>query len=170
MVFCLIPSHIGIKGNERADELAKVATEYEPSPTIKVPSPDFRPTINKFVNKTWQSRWDDEVRNKLHETENDVGKHPGISKRRRRDEIVLARLRIGHSHLTHSYILKGEDPPWCVICDCQVTIKHILLDCTDFTQSRSKFYQCQTLKGLFSLDGLAPILSFLKDIGIYDKI
>ena len=170
VVFCWIPSHIGISGNERADELAKVATEIEPSLSFKVPSLDFRSSINKFVIETWQSRWDGEIENKLRKIEDKVGKHPGISKKRRRDEIVLARLRIGHSHLTHSYLLKGEDPPRCVICNCTITIKHILLDCPDFAQSRSKFYHSQTLKGLFSLDELAPILSFLKDIGIYDKI
>ena len=147
-----------------------MATETEPSLSFKVPSLDFRSSINKFVIETWQSRWDGEIENKLRKIEDKVGKHPGISKKRRRDEIVLARLRIGHSHLTHSYLLKGEDPPRCVICNCTITIKHILLDCPDFAQSRSKFYHSQTLKGLFSLDELAPIISFLKDIGIYDKI
>ena len=35
----------------------------------------------------------------------------------RREETVIARLRIGHSFITHSFLLKGEEPPMCIRCD-----------------------------------------------------
>ena len=35
----------------------------------------------------------------------------------RRDGTVCARLRIGHSYLTHCYLLKGEPQPFCVSCN-----------------------------------------------------
>ena len=50
----------------------------------------------------------------------------------RRDEVVLSRLRLGHSYLTHSYLLKGEPPPECVTCNCRLTISHILVDCIEY--------------------------------------
>ena len=50
----------------------------------------------------------------------------------RSDEVVLSRLRLGHSYLTHSYLLKGEPPPECVACNCRLTISHILVDCFEY--------------------------------------
>ena len=35
----------------------------------------------------------------------------------RREEAALSRLHIGHSHVTHFFLLKGTDPPFCVSCD-----------------------------------------------------
>jgi len=40
------------------------------------------------------------------------------------------RLRIGHYHPTHSYLLFGDDPPTCEFCGLPLTVKHILVECT----------------------------------------
>ncbi|MPC66277.1 hypothetical protein E2C01_060424 [Portunus trituberculatus] len=40
--------------------------------------------------------------------------------RDRRTQIVLARLRIGHTYLTQSYLLTRDPPPYCD--DCQVPL------------------------------------------------
>ena len=42
----------------------------------------------------------------------------------------MARLLIGHSFLTHSFLLKGEQPPVCIGCDKRLTIEHTLLTFT----------------------------------------
>ena len=42
----------------------------------------------------------------------------------------------GHSRFTHGHWLKGEP-----LCQCPLTLKHILLDCADFMHIRTKFYQ-----------------------------
>ena len=49
-----------------------------------------------------------------------------------KEETVMARLHIGHSFITHSFLLKGEEPPMCIGCDKRLTIEHILLTCSDF--------------------------------------
>ena len=41
----------------------------------------------------------------------------------RRKEIVITQARIGHTYFTHSYLLKGEDMPWCIPCHCPDTIE-----------------------------------------------
>ena len=87
----------------------------------------------------------------------------------RQDETVLRRSRIGHTFYTHSYILKGEDRPWCVGCDEDITVKHILLDCVDFSDQRPRFYSLPNLKHLFTQVPGHQILSFLKAIGLYGK-
>ena len=49
-------------------------------------------------------------------------------------------------------------------------VKHFLLDCTDFLIIRSRFFRVHSLKELFDTVEPAKIFSFIKDIGIYNKI
>ena len=46
----------------------------------------------------------------------------------RQDEVVFARLRIGHTMITHSYLLKREEQPYCFGCDALFTVRHFLLE------------------------------------------
>jgi len=43
----------------------------------------------------------------------------------RYDSVLLNRLRIGHSRLTHSYLLSDDDPSTCQSCGIPLTVKHI---------------------------------------------
>ena len=57
--------------------------------------------------------------------------------------------RIGHSHLTQEFLLKGEPPPDCIPCNCPLTIKHLLIECADFNDVRRRFYRVPSLQDLF---------------------
>ena len=58
----------------------------------------------------------------------------------RKDEVVLCRVRIGHTHLTHSYILKKDPPPHCGHCQGLLTVRHILVECNHFAQKRKDIF------------------------------
>jgi hypothetical protein len=94
--FCWIPGHAGIKGNEQADQEAKRALNagLEPCP---IPYTVVRPSICKYIREKWQHEWDDCPNNKLHEIVPTVDESPRHSVNNRRDQVVLARCRIGHS-------------------------------------------------------------------------
>ena len=68
-----------------------------------------------------------------------------------------------------SYILKDEDRPRCVGCDEDITVKHILLDCVDFSDQRPRFYSSPNLKNIFTQVPGHQILSVFKAIGLYGK-
>ena len=104
ILFCWLPSHIGIKGNEAADVKAKASLYLEIS-NFKLPCTDFKPFINRYILSKWQLSWDRATFNKLHEIKPVLGKNT-IYRSLRREEVVLTRLRIGHTRLTHSYLLK----------------------------------------------------------------
>ena len=51
--------------------------------------------------------------------------------------------------ITHSFLLKGEEPPVCIGCDQHITIKHILLTFSDFIEMRESHFTAQSLRMLF---------------------
>ena len=53
-----------------------------------------------------------------------------------RDSVLLNRLRTGHTRLTHSFLLSGDDLPECGTCQCPLTVKHILVECADLKDVR----------------------------------
>ena len=75
----------------------------------------------------WQSEWDEFPGNKLYKIFPVLKKIIVFCPRtNRKEETVMARLHIGHSFITHSFLLKGEEPPVCIGCDKRLTIEHIL--------------------------------------------
>ena len=117
-----------------------------------------------------KENWEKLENNKLKEIVPDLAEHYQIQCTNRRDEVVLTRLRIGHSRLTHSYLMEGEPAPICTACDTPYTIKHILLDCVDFADARRLFYECQGKFNLFKSVAKDKILGFIPEIGLYHKI
>ena len=101
---------MGISGNEHADSAAKSALQKDVSNCL-ISCTDTYQYISQYVRDMWQREWDTAVNNKLHATKPLIGEQPSAYRSVRRDEVVLSRLRLGHSYLTHSYLLKGEPPP-----------------------------------------------------------
>ena len=136
VIYCWIPSHIGIYGNEKVDKNAKESLNLDQT-DFKIPFNNFKPFINKYIFNKWQSSWNETCFNKLKEIEPVVNHHRTVPKLSRRDEVILARLRIGHTRLTHSYLLKREEQPYCIGCDTPFTVRHFLLDCADFDREKT---------------------------------
>ena len=166
VMFAWIPSHSGIKGNETADKLARDALN-EDIKNIKIPYTDLRTKINTYIRNKWQTSWNSQSENKLYQHQPTIEPRNANPLTNRREDIVLTRARIGHSYLTHSYLLKAENPPRCIPCDCPLTVKHILLDCVDFVHIRTKYYTATDLKTLFRDISQSCIINYLKEIKLF---
>ena len=53
--FCWIPSHCGIDGNERVDQLAKEALDQDIDPLASVHYTDMKPLVNSYIQKLVQT-------------------------------------------------------------------------------------------------------------------
>ena len=149
VIFCWIPSHIGIHGNDKADSLAKDAINITPNKNIQTPYTDLKPKVKQIITKKkGQQLWDENSRNKLFQIQPILKERKLDPNNTRREETILTRLRIGHTQLTHSFILKGEPPSKCPYGN-QYSIKHILIECTKLNNTRKKFYKANSMKELF---------------------
>jgi len=111
------PSHTGIRGNEKADTAAKAALSLYVTP-MKLPASEFFSRVNKLISEEWQQIWDNCAGNKLRCIRPTVGTYLRNTSFCRRDVLIINRLRIGHTRLTHSYLLAGGDQPECANCQC----------------------------------------------------
>jgi len=90
----------------------------------------------------------------------------------RRDKIIIHRLRIGHTYLTHGNLLRGETPSRCLACQVDLIVEHVLLHCVSFTNAPDDFV-CVTLTSMFELFSKVAsrsIINFIKETEFFHKI
>ena len=91
-----------------------------------VPWTDLKAVITKSVLKNWQEDWDKQQDNKLHSIKTTVQPWPPPLGFHRRDEVVLTRIRIGHSILTHQHLMLKKPAPICDKDNCTLTINPVV--------------------------------------------
>ena len=117
----------------------------------------------------WQTSWNNSIGNKLLDIKSTIDEHQSVV-RNIRKEIVLAQLCLGHTRVTHSYLLLGEEQPQCVCCDAPFTVRHFLLECGDFAQVRNNCFYVDNMKELFQDKHIDSIMTFLRQINLFNKI
>ena len=160
-VFIWIPGHVGIRG----DSAAKDALDGDISVEL-IPFSDLKPRTNKYILELWQSEWDEFPENKLHKIFPALKECIVCPQTNRKEESVMARLHIGHSVITPSFLLTGQEPPMCIGCDKRLTIEHILLTCSDFIEKERAILQLNHYVCCFRIFPLGSF-NFLKEINIF---
>ena len=164
IVFCWVPNHTG---NEKANSAAKSALDL-PRAKVGLPYTDFKYLISQYIFSTWQDDWNSVVVNKLHSVKPVLGDWQSSYKRCRKDEVVLCCARIGHTHLTHSYILKKDPPHQCEHCQCILTVRHILVECNHLARTRNDIFGICCVVESFKFHP-ELILKCLRDSEFYSK-
>jgi len=104
--------------------------------------------------------------NKLHSVKPHLG-YCSVTHLSRRDAAILRRLRIGHTRVTHKYLLSGDSQPLCDECK---SVKHIPLDCCSLKDVRENYFICSSLKELFEIVDTTTIMDFIKGTSFYHVV
>ena len=75
--------------------------------------------------------------------------------------MVLARLRIGHSRLTHGHLMEGREQPYCEECIVPLTVYHIVTDCPEYWAISEHFVQ---RRNAFRVDGVVNPLTLRRAV------
>ena len=172
VVFSWIPSHVGIHGNELADQAAHEASLGANIDIQHVPFQDMLIYYRQIARTEWQRRWDDVAVNKLKDIKVTVAPWKSSCRGTRREEVLLCRLRIGHSRMTHSYLLRRLDPPHCTNCNAVLSIRHVLLDCPGYNHLRQRYNIPNEMASVLgdNSDVLHRVFMFMRETGIISYI
>ena len=108
--------------------------------------------------------------NKLHELKPYFTSKCSFLGYSRQNQTKITRCRIGHTRLTHAYLLTNEQPLFCISCNEPFTVKHFLISCTEFNYIRKKYFTSKTVKELFSDTSSYKIISFLKEFNLFNEL
>ncbi|XP_050547338.1 uncharacterized protein LOC126909023 [Daktulosphaira vitifoliae] len=154
-------------GNEKADLVAREAVN-NPLTEIRTYSSliDIHRNVSTFCTNVWESEWRRTPNNKLREIKNTTEYWPKPHTSNRKDEVVINRLRIDHSKMSHGHLMCREDPAMCQTCGEPLTVKHLLIQCRDHVDARKRLEMPDNLFEALSPthDNTIKIIAFLKQI------
>ena len=172
---CWIPSHIGIEGNEKADTKAKEAAKRR-AELIPIYYKDYFSTIRSKVESVREEAWQNShPPSKLRAIKTDLKPWPPYDLSRR-EEVVINRIRIGHTNLTHNYLMDSETmriPPICPLCNNSIlTISHIFTQCPNLETARRRHFtppwNLETMLGIYC--DPKKVINFLKTCKAFESI
>ena len=172
---CWIPSHIGIKGNERADQKAKDAAQRDERTYLPIYYKDYYPTIGRKLYEARAKAWRNLRNNKLRSIKEVISPFPKPPNENRREEVVLNRIRAGHTRLTHGHLMESGPPPICPFCNNSIlTINHIFVECNELAEQRERHLGERSPQQLENAIGseanINKIVEFLQNIQLYNQI
>jgi len=183
VTFCWVPGHIGAEGNEVADMCAKEAANYDVLPyNRELPHKDYYPMIKRKMFEKWQREWSSNDNNKLRQIKHTIAPWKSANQSNIRSSMILTRLRIGHTALTHGHLMERRNAPYCLDCLVPLTVIHMLVECPSTYDIRRRFYPA--LPEANPARAIADILAeregnnydfdklvrYLKELNIYNKM
>ncbi|XP_043201712.1 uncharacterized protein LOC122370306 [Amphibalanus amphitrite] len=181
LVILWIPGHCSITGNELADRQAREAISLDQIVVLEMGPkehyPDIGLSVRRLFNQCWQ-QYNSNTNLKL--IKDEVGSWSSCKRASRREEILLCRMRIGHTRFTHGHIIDRDPRPECNRCLCPQSVKHILVECPVYATHRQSIVQkclqldvpltLKTLLGDQHPDITDEVFRFLRATNLFKKL
>ena len=137
-------------------------------PLVGVHYADLKPQVNSYIQQLVQIKWDVAVHGRdLYFVKPTLGPPKKFQHLTRAEEVVITRLRIGHTKATKSHILSRGPPTACHHCGQTLTIDHMLLECAVLQECRDEYYTADSLNTLFETIPETCIVEFLREVGFF---
>ena len=128
----------------------------------------MKPLVNSYIQKLVQTKWDVAVHGRdFYLVKPTLGPARKFQHLTRAEEVVITRLRIGHTKATKSHIQSRGPPTGCHHCDQTLTIDHMLLECALLQECRDEYYAVDSLNALFETIPETCIVEFLREAGFF---
>jgi ribonuclease HI len=172
-----VPGHVSVKGNERADVLAKEGTEGRRLPRDSSTSITYLRRKNKEAQlQEWTNRWPASKHGRQYQGRPAMNIHPLLRNHpSRRLVSTVIQMRTGHGY-NRNYLARIPsstiDSPTCPCGYRKQTPEHLLLHCKHYRTERKTLTQkMKPLPPLWrtamhTTRGLAATLKFLEDTGV----
>ena len=172
-----IPSHVEIPGNEKADRLAKNSLKLNLYTNERSDKKELIKTVKQIhLGNVFKS-----CNPCQHDTSISFTpsiKTPSFLLLSRRHQVILTRLHLRVTKLTHSHILDRTDPKSCNNCHIQLSLQYIFINCPWYHIPRQKILSsCLTNSLDYSLDNILDgkfppedLIQFLRDTDLINSI
>ncbi|XP_025405911.1 uncharacterized protein LOC112680124 [Sipha flava] len=153
--------------------MAKQATSDQTIEILNLLSKnDLKREAKNIISNLWRKEWHFLRDNKLREIKPITDRWINPSNITRQQEVILTRLRIGHSWHTHKHLMDKTDSEPCITCGSNISIKHILLECRQFNEERTKHNIPSSIAVCLNNEpqNINSTLSFIRDTNLYKTI
>lgn len=131
---------------------------------------DIKNQIKELTKIKWQTYWLEQT-TKLRKIKSSIFSWPNFLTKRR-ERVIMNRLRIGHTRLTHGHLMSKDEKPICITCGTELTVQHILTECRQYSEEIDLLNIPTTFDGALgpNADSTLQILTFLRKYELYNLI
>ena len=169
LTMCWVPGHCGIPGNNEADHLAGLGRTGRYL-TEETPGQDIRHLIKKRTATKFAECWRLDRSTFLRKIKGETSQW--IDRSNRREQIVLSRLRTGHTRFSHFLTSGKYGKPSCETCGEHNSVEHVLINCPMYQNLREYYGLPPSILEVLGNDDASEItlIMFLKEAQLYNKI
>ena len=171
-----VPSHMGIAGNESADKLANETTQFDLITKLQYPTRKSYQLIRAASSEEWKRVW--RGRDPSEITFKPTPAPTAYSDLPRKDQVILSRIRLQVTKLTHAHHFKKKNPRQCDACNTRLTLHHLFIECPNLANQRKEIVaHCRKENTPLTVEDITSppfpahlIIKFLKDAQAYKEI
>ena len=181
--FLWVPAHVGIVGNEKADRAAKEASRREQVEfSVRLSRAEGKSIVWKEIGRKWQDEWDRERKGRhLYRVQKKVGGVHNMGGSRR-EQVVMSRIRIGHSCLNEGLRVMGKHASGLCGCGGVESVEHVVCECVRYENERRRMFGKlrrfgvegsglkEVVGSLEIREGRRAVMSFLRETGVFRRI
>ena len=132
-----VPAHVGIRGNEQADKLAKWGARYGEKLVCQYSVNDFLGYYDKLLKEKEKEVFGQRSQNQILDLYDYGTPPPDLCHPVRHLAISIFRLRTGHAQIRSVlFKWKSVDSPLCEVCNVEEDVRHILMYCKKYERQR----------------------------------